>query len=55
MVPADVVDHIIAEDFSSHGDGTYTVYVLNPPAHAPYAYSYGDGRCAVGCWMLEWA
>lgn len=39
IVPYDTVDAILADDFD-HGDGTYTIYLLNPPAHAPYAYTY---------------
>jgi hypothetical protein len=39
LVPYGDVDKLLQEDFG-HGDGSYTVYLLNPPAHAPYAYSY---------------
>lgn len=44
MVDYDVVNKVLDEDFSSHGDGTtYTIYLLNPPAHVPYAYTYTNG------------
>ncbi|WIA11081.1 hypothetical protein OEZ85_011230 [Tetradesmus obliquus] len=39
LVPYGEVDKLLQEDFG-HGDGSYTIYLLNPPAHAPYAYSY---------------
>lgn len=42
MVDYDVVNKVIEEDFS-HGDGTYTIYLLNPPSHVPYAYTYSNG------------
>lgn len=43
MVDYDSINKILAEDFAGHGDGTYTIYLLNPPAHSPYAYTYPDG------------
>lgn len=41
MVPASEVDALVAEDYK-HGDGGYTVYLLNPKlsSNQPYAYSY---------------
>jgi hypothetical protein len=39
LVPYVEVDKLIQDDHS-HGDGSYTIYLLNPPAHAPYAYTY---------------
>lgn len=42
MVDYEVVNKVIEEDFS-HGDGTYTIYLLNPPSHVPYAYTYSNG------------
>eukprot|EP00879_Flechtneria_rotunda_P007305 GHRR01007663.1.p1 GENE.GHRR01007663.1~~GHRR01007663.1.p1 ORF type:complete len:735 (+),score=144.94 GHRR01007663.1:731-2935(+) len=42
LIPYQNVDKLIQEDFD-HSDGTYTIYLLNPAAHAPYAYSYHDG------------
>jgi hypothetical protein len=39
LIPYSDVDKLLQEDFS-HGDGSYTIYLLNPPAHAPYAYTY---------------
>eukprot|EP00775_Hariotina_reticulata_P009952 gene9952-10107_t len=49
IVPYQDVDKIIEEDYQ-HGDGTYTIYLLNPPAHAPYAYFYhGNGEVKDAC------
>lgn len=42
MVDYEVVNKIIEEDFS-HGDGTHTIYLLNPSSHVPYAYTYPNG------------
>lgn len=42
MVDYDVVNKVLEEDFS-HGDGTYTIYLLNPPSHMAYAYTYPNG------------
>lgn len=42
MVDYEVVNKVLEEDFS-HGDGTYTIYLLNPPSHKPYAYTYPNG------------
>lgn len=42
MVDYSVVDKLIEEDFG-HGDGTYTLYLINPPTHVPYAYVYPHG------------
>jgi hypothetical protein len=41
MVPASEVDALVAEDYK-HGEGAYTVYLLNPKlaSNQPYAYSY---------------
>lgn len=40
LIPYQAVDKLLEEDYASHGDGAYTVYLLNPPSHAPYAYNY---------------
>eukprot|EP00878_Enallax_costatus_P035101 GHUV01039077.1.p1 GENE.GHUV01039077.1~~GHUV01039077.1.p1 ORF type:complete len:332 (+),score=22.17 GHUV01039077.1:218-1213(+) len=49
LVPYHEVDKIIDEDFS-HSDGSYTIYLLNPPAHAPYAYTYNEqGNATDSC------
>lgn len=42
MVDYTVVNHVLEEDFA-HGDGSYTIYLLNPPSHVPYAYTYPQG------------
>jgi hypothetical protein len=42
MVDYDVVNKVLEEDFS-HGDGTYTIYLLNPPSQTAYAYTYPHG------------
>ena len=45
LIPATVVDNVIAEDFDHHGDnsGSYTIYILNPKITHVYAYTYDDG------------
>ncbi|KAF8068242.1 Ocrl [Scenedesmus sp. PABB004] len=58
LVPAAAVDAVIADDYA-HGDGALTIYLLNPPAHAPYAYSYvddpagpaGNASCPGSLWV----
>jgi hypothetical protein len=42
MIDYNTVNKVLEEDFA-HGDGTYTIYLLNPPAHVPYAYTYPHG------------
>jgi hypothetical protein len=42
LVDYAAVDKLIEEDYG-HGDGAYTIYLLNPPTHVPYAYAYPNG------------
>ena len=42
MVDYSVINKVLEEDFG-HGDGSYTIYLLNPPSHVPYAYTYPQG------------